>query len=124
MSDANITINKNGLLYLYIFFFIVLVCTWKERKELFYLTTHSTDFIYGYMVSLVMEHWLDSLYMCVLCVSFLWCFSSLDDTFSFRNMSTRLHEVWHDVLLPTQHRFVLLESRRQEPSTSSSPGIH
>ena len=24
---------------------------WKERKEMFYLTTHSTHFIYGYMAS-------------------------------------------------------------------------
>ena len=31
---------------------IFLVNNWKEgRKEMFYLTTHSTHFIYGYMAS-------------------------------------------------------------------------
>ena len=49
-SDVNIIINKNVLnmslkkqVYKY--------CTVEGRKEMFYLTTHSTHFIYGYMAS-------------------------------------------------------------------------
>ena len=35
-----------------IFFFAIIIHIWKEgRKEMFYLTTHSTHFIYGYMAS-------------------------------------------------------------------------
>ena len=37
---------------LYIFILILLLIGFKEgRKEMFYLMTHSTHFIYGYMAS-------------------------------------------------------------------------
>ena len=48
------------ILYYIILYYIILyyirsacVCVWLEggRKEMFYLTTHSTHFIYGYMAS-------------------------------------------------------------------------
>ena len=46
-------------------FFITVSCCFKEgrkegRKEMFYLTTHSTHFIYGYMASDVVKDHSDS----------------------------------------------------------------
>ena len=35
-------------MYIYMY---ACMCVWKGRKEMFYLTTHSTHFIYGYMAS-------------------------------------------------------------------------
>ena len=36
------------------------VVGWMEgRKEMFYLTTHSSQFIYGYMASDMMDRWMD-----------------------------------------------------------------
>ena len=42
---CKLTESKNGLIVIFLF------STNEGRKEMFYLTTHSTYFIYGYMAS-------------------------------------------------------------------------
>ena len=41
--------NNNNYLFIIIIILCVYVCMCEGRKEMFYLTTHSTHFIYGYM---------------------------------------------------------------------------
>ena len=54
MSKVNIYIRGNIVCHIYICFSCMKVCAihfYKGRKEMFYLTTRSTHFIYGYMAS-------------------------------------------------------------------------
>ena len=48
--EANILFN-NALNTFYLRLYGVGCMIRRERKEMFYLTTHSTHFIYGYMAS-------------------------------------------------------------------------
>ena len=49
-KEGNVLFN-NALNTFYLRLYGVRCMIWRERKEMFYLTTHSTHFIYGYMVS-------------------------------------------------------------------------
>ena len=43
--------SKEGLFFIFYFLVLGIALQMEGRKEMFYLTTHSTYFIYGYMAS-------------------------------------------------------------------------